>query len=299
MRAVSLLWLAALMGCGGQGPGGTTSTSSTTSPLVGAATPSAGQMRPFLRPLADAVGAAVAVPSPPAALTPSAGTAAPIADLYLATRAAGGQLDGMAASVNEAIGQILQSPPTTHGQGQAVWGPFTPPLSLAAFRLVASVPSTGAPLVHLDVKPKDAPDDAFQPYVAGTPGVALQVELSVLHAVDPLAMPLQGAYAVQVSGSPNAVTVGLQLRQVTPGGQPPVDADYAHAQANDGSGTLELASPGQVLKTHWEASGAGRGSLARADGSTLVECWNEQFQLVFLQAQPQGFQDGNPAACVP
>jgi hypothetical protein len=223
--------------------------------------------------------------------TPNGGAA----DLYVATRTTVGQLDGMVGSILGVVPQFTQSPPSAEGNGSAEWGPVTPPLSPATFRVVAALPGAGtSPGFALEVKPSDASDDAFQPYLVGG-AAGFQADLSLLHSLDPIAMPLQGSVTGNVQSGPGGSSIQVQLQLGASDGS--FSGSYAHNQAPDGSGNMVLQSPQQTLTSEWSSSGAGKASVQQANGSALLECWDAMFQPVFIRAEPQGITAGDPSQC--
>src|SRR5260370_8812165 len=68
----------------------------------------------------------------------------------------------MVGSLLDTLGKITRRPPTLVEENRAVWGPFTPILSPANYRLVIERLSPGEFAHHLDARPKDsAEEEAF------------------------------------------------------------------------------------------------------------------------------------------
>ncbi|HEX6836122.1 MAG TPA: hypothetical protein VF334_06090 [Polyangia bacterium] len=232
--------------------------------------------------------------------------------LYGVTRQTSSQLNGAVDSVLDLIASITAHPPTTSTADGAEWGPFTPPLSPATYRLIVHRVAPDAIEYHLDGRPRDTSDDAaFQPIVAGgaSDGAAARngqftVDQSLAHQLDPIANP--GSGAVQAGYALGAVTaVRMQLGDGTDA------AAYRYDQAPDGSGDFRFATHGNLagdaaqledglVRTRWLPSGAGRGDAHVRGGDAgagmdLSECWDATFTRTFVTNGTTA--DGDPATC--
>lgn len=235
------------------------------------------------------------------------------ADLYVLTRRTSAAMGGQIGAVLGLVGSIAGSPPSAVGPDAAVWGPMVPPLSPIAYRLVVQRGAGGRLGYHLDVRPKLAGEDAFQPIVVGAPepvepprhAGGFQVNLALLHALDPVVTTGGGGLGAHYEVGPGGAALRLHA-EAGPGG--PAPADFLHLQAPDGGGVFQVRSPGGFVRSRWAPSGAGRAdaTMARPDGSGPVdasECWNEGFARVFFAARPagggegEGTSEGDPAAC--
>jgi len=245
------------------------------------------------------------------------------AELYALTRRTSEGLNGMVGGILASIWDIARQPPSAVGPEAAVWGPFTPALSPATFRLVVER-RTDRLVFHLDARPKAAGDDAFRPVAAGGPDPAappgraigeLGVDLSLLHALDPVGHPLAGAMDVRHDLGPGGGSIGVHLQDLAGPGEPPLTADYRYALGPGGEGVFRFAAHADLLGgpeledglvvSRWTPSGAGRADAhvqggdggAGADAS---ECWDDLFARVwFLAAPAEGapVEEGDPSRC--
>jgi hypothetical protein len=233
---------------------------------------------------------------------------APTALLYEVTRKTSAQMNGTVDSVLDLIASITAHPATVASADSAQWGPFTPPLSLATYRLIVHRAAPDAVEYHLDARAHDSNDDAaFQPLVTGAShGQSGQfaVDASLAHALDPVANPGTGAVqaAYQLAAS---MAVRLQL------GDGSVAGAYRYDQLPDGSGDFRFATHGNltgdpatledgIVRSRWLPSGAGRGDAHVRNGDAgagfdLSECWDTGFQRTF--ATTGATTEGDPASC--
>jgi hypothetical protein len=195
-------------------------------------------------------------------------------------KAGSGSEGGAAGMADPAPLYVITRVTTEHVNGlirgvvQTVWdlarrggGPVTPLLSPVTYRLVIA---DGA--FHLDIKPKDAGDDAFQPLVHGAAGW-FEANLDLGHALDPIDHP--GTGVVRVLYGDGRIRLHHE------------DAGAAHDYAFDatppadgGGGTFAFATPDGQIRSMWNATGAGRGELRAADGRIEIECWDASFARV-------------------
>ncbi len=246
------------------------------------------------------------------------------AELYAATRRTSDGLNGMVGGILGTIWSIARQPPSAAGPDAAVWGPFTPPLSPATFRLVVER-RPDRMVFHLDARSKAAGDDAFRPFVAGGPDPAAPpgravgdfgADLSLLHALDPVGQPLAGAVNVRHDLGPGGGSMAVHLQDLAGPGEPPVTADYLYGLGPDGAGVFRFAAhadflggPGGLedgmVVSRWTPSGAGRADahLQGGDagaGADASECWDDLFARVWFLAQPAGgtpAEEGDPSRC--
>jgi gamma-glutamylcyclotransferase (GGCT)/AIG2-like uncharacterized protein YtfP len=239
----------------------------------------------------------------------AAGTTALV---YEVTRQTSAQMNGAVDSVLDLIANITAHPATAASGDAAQWGPFTPPLSPATYRLMVQRVAPDAVQYHLDARPRDESDDsAFRPLVAGVArdaagarGGQFTVDQNLAHQLDPLANP--GSGGVQASYQLDAVTaVRMQV------GDGSVAAVYRYDQLPDGSGDFRFATHGNLVgdpatvedglvRSRWLPSGAGRGDAHVRGGDAgagmdLSECWDASFARTF--GTNGTASDGDPASC--
>jgi hypothetical protein len=232
--------------------------------------------------------------------------------LYDVTHRTSTQLNGAVDSVLDLIADVT-SHPATNGSGDAAeWGPFTPPLSPATYRLIVRRVAPDSIQYHLDGRPRASSDDgAFQPFVTGAAndgaaahGGQFAVDASVAHALDPVANPGLGGLQANYQQGP-VTAVRMQL------GDGNGAADYRYDQLPDGSGDFRFAThsnlvgdPGQLedglVRSRWLPSGAGRGDAHVRNGDAgaamdLSECWDTTFARTFVTDGTNA--GGDPASC--
>jgi hypothetical protein len=249
----------------------------------------------------------------PAAADTADGGATTTAQLYLVTHQTSTQLNGAVDSVLDLIGKITSQPPTHAGPDVAEWGPFTPSLSPATYRLLVHRVAPDQVQYHLDGRPKDASDDAaFQPIITGLSNDGsdaragqFAVDVNLAHALDPAANP--GTGALQASYQLAAATaVRMQLGDGT------AAAAYRYDRGPDGSGDFRFATHANItgdpanledgiVRSRWLPSGAGRGDAHVRNGDAgagmdLSECWDPSFARTFVTNGKDA--GGDPASCV-
>jgi hypothetical protein len=246
------------------------------------------------------------------------------AELYALTRRTSDGLNGMVGGILASIWGIARQPPSAVGPDAAVWGPFTPVLSPATFRLVVERRPDRL-VFHLDARPKGAGDDAFRPVAAGGPDPAapperaageFAVDLSLLHTLDPVGHPLAGAMGVRHDLGPGGGSIAVHLQDLAGPGEPPLTADYRYALGPGGEGVFRFAAHADLLGgpeqledglivSRWTPAGAGRadarvtGGDAGA-GADASECWDDLFARVwfaFGPSQEPPVEEGDPSRC--
>ncbi len=257
--------------------------------------------------------AGTAVPS--SADTDGVAAVGQLADFYVLTRQTSERLNGAVGSVLGTVWGIAHNPPTHVERDFALWGPFTPTLSPASYRLVVARVEPRDFAYHLDGRPKTATSDAaFQPIVVGHGAPAeghlsgnFSVNLELAHQLDPVAMGEGGAMSAEFALAPDRAALRVHLEDPARAA-----ADYRFDGLADGSVDFRFFARGAFLpdsqrldlaaiRSRWNPTGAGRADahLQVSDppgGADIVECWNEVFQRVFFAAP--GVTEGNPAACV-
>lgn len=245
----------------------------------------------------------------------SGGAPGELAQFYILTRQTSERLNGAVGSVMGTVWGIAHHPPSQVSSDFALWGPFTPTLSPATYRLIVARAEPGRLAYHLDGRPKTAmAEAAFQPIVVGH-GVPVEggltgnfsVNLELAHRLDPLAMGEGGALSAEFALAPDRAALRVHLEEPASGA-----ADYRYDGRADGSGDFRFIAHGRFLgdsappdraaiRSRWNPTGAGRADahieVSDPPGAAdVVECWNPVFQRVFF-ARP-GMIEGSPEACV-
>jgi hypothetical protein len=242
--------------------------------------------------------------------------AASLAQLYVATRLTSEQLNGLVAGLLGTLWTVASGPPASVSDGQAVFGPFTPPLSPATYRLTIVRAEEGRFAFHLDGRPKASKEeDDFVPVLEGAAdggtkrhSGSFSLLLTTRHELDPVATPQTGRIDAAFDFTRETATIALHLQDLAGPGTPPATGDYRFDELADGSGDFRfgvragtpdwVAGEGAV-RSRWNALGAGRGDadLRGGDGvHRIAECWDASFVRVFLSLDGKAVA-GDPGAC--
>ncbi len=207
---------------------------------------------------------------------------------------------------------IISFEPTTATDSQAVWGPYTGPLSPDTFKFTVTRAADGTYDYALEGKPKVADDSAYVKLIVGhhAPSAAKHIGKGTFTVDWDAARTLGGLHtdvgSARFTYERNAhldVTIGVVFHQVRDSNDPSkrVDAAYAFSQVVGGEGTFEFATlsdwaglpgsqPGSLerfaIKSRWTHSGSGRADLKASGGDlaqdvTLSECWGNSFLRVY------------------
>jgi hypothetical protein len=262
----------------------------------------------------------------PAALTTgSAEVLGQTADLYVVTRKATADVNGIVGGALETLDTIAHSPPAAVGPDVAAWGPLTAPLSPVAGRLVVQRVGPGAFTFRLDLRPRTAADSAFETFLQGAttgastsgPGQgSFSADLSLAHRLDPVANPSDGRLVAGWAVGPSERDVRVHLADLQGGSELPSAAELGSVLRGDGSGELSVdvqanlvgdpavLESGQI-RSRWAPSGAGRADVQvhggdAPDGGQITECWDASFDRVYAQGTtPDGgvASEGDVTAC--
>ena len=231
---------------------------------------------------------------------------------YLVTWATTTTVNTATAWVLGVCEAIVSHDPTTATDQQAVWGPYTEPLSPDTFKFTVTKNPDGTYDYALEGKPKAADDSAYVKLIVGhhIPTAAKHIGKGTFTVDWDAARTLGGLHtdvgsaAFTYERNPHFdVAVGVVFHQVKDGNDPSkrVDAAYAFSQIAGGEGTFEFATlsdwkglpgsqPGNLerfaIKSRWAHSGAGRADLMASGGDlaqdvTLSECWGNSFLRVY------------------
>lgn len=255
------------------------------------------------------------------------------AEFYQMTRNVSRVVNGGAVLVLGLVREVVRHPPTSVGENQAVWGPWTDALSPNTYRVTVTRTGDNEYAYKFEGKARGAADSAYVIVLSGTHrptrgpnGVPLERfgEGSFVLDWDAAAtLPEHGreagtaSYTYSRRGPALPTTVGAQFRSVNDEDRPGqrVDADYAYGEAPDGSGTLDFTfTPSMVatgparfsVKSRWQADGAGRadvratgGEVPAGESATASECWDALFRSTYLTASwSPALGWGQASACV-
>lgn len=231
-----------------------------------------------------------------------------VADYYRVTRDLSRTFNAGAAWVLIVVNAVVQYPPTTVEGNVYTWGPGSDALDPADWRLTVTANDDGTYDWALDGRSKHDPETGFLTVISGraVPGLTphrghgdLFIDFDAAETVNPDENDGVGTIAVAYdleNRDGTSATLEMHIDSLQDG--EPVAADYAYAEAIDGSGQLtfeirgDLQNDGSLQETaaihsRWLTSGAGRGDATLTGGDlgdlevTATECWDETFGRVF------------------
>lgn len=244
-----------------------------------------------------------------------------IADYYVVTRDVTRTLNGGTAWVLILIHAIVQYPVTTVSGNVYTWGPWSDALDPAEYKLDVTDNGDGTYDYLLSGRNKTIAGSQFEVVIDGhadpTPGELqgngdFSIDFDAGKRVNPIdSGDAKGTVVVQY----DLTARHLDLVAMAPDANGnPAMFEYAYNEALDGGGDMVFnatadtggtaAAENIVIRSRWQADGAGRGDarLAGGDlGTTQViasECWNTLFRRMFytdsVNWQPT---EGNVADC--
>ncbi|RME24709.1 MAG: hypothetical protein D6798_10565 [Deltaproteobacteria bacterium] len=230
-------------------------------------------------------------------------------EFYLVTADATDSVNGLIGSVLRTVDAIVHSPPTSFDRAAmaATWGPFSDTLDPVDTMLyVERDADTGLTTWVFLQKSKGVDDAEWIPVIAGEvdPGATriassgrFVIDFTQMHELDPTTDQL-GVFWSEYDIAPDLVsaTAAVDEWQNLVIDDQPTAAAYVYAQTPDGDGHMDLAweddylGDGEmdvyVLRSRWDATGAGRGDAVLAEGGdelvgAVTECWDDSFALVY------------------
>ncbi len=262
----------------------------------------------------------------PAALTVrSSALVGETAGLYVLTRKASEDVNGLVGHTLDTLHAIARSPPAAVGPDSAAWGPITDALSPVAGRLVIHRVGPGAHQFRLDLRPRSSPDSEFETFLLGAstgagPGGpaegSFSVDLTLAHRLDPVAQPSEGQLVAGWTIAPEQRAVRVHLADVHTDSGLASNGELGALTGADGSGVLAIDAQGDLdgdpatvetgrVRSRWLPTGAGRADVeTHADagqGMLVTECWDASFGRVYATARtPDGGigEEGDASDCV-
>ncbi len=245
------------------------------------------------------------------------------AEFYQFTVVVTGFVNGSVWAILNLVEDIIQQPPTTVTKTEAVWGPYTAPLSPITYKFTMTASNGGISYV-LQGKPKTADDTAYVSLLTGNHQPTGQnagqgqfvLDLNASHSLnnDP---NQAGTVAVQYARDTSANLVVMASFQgvVDQSTGQLVDANYGFAQQAGADGDFEFVltkdfdGKGQLetlaVKSRWQQDGAGRSDVLGSGGdlgSTQIlasECWDSNFKETYYQDNLNiNPTQGSASACV-
>lgn len=253
------------------------------------------------------------------------------AQLYTITRGVTATLNGGTVGVLGLVKGIASHPPTRLTATEAVWGPWTEPLSPNTYRFTVTRQADGATYAYvLEARGKTETDAAFRAILSGehepakdAAGAPIERFGAGRFLVDwdqAKTLPEhddnvgRGEFEYARRSESSDVTIAIELIQVKDDDAPAlVDASYRYTQATSGQGHFDFEITKDIdgkpalevatIRSRWLASGAGRGDMRAKAGdlpvaAELSECWDEGFASLYLYASyaPQAGW-GQASAC--
>ncbi|MBI5548652.1 MAG: hypothetical protein HY901_32625 [Deltaproteobacteria bacterium] len=243
------------------------------------------------------------------------------ANTYTITRGATVVVNTGTAAWLKICEAIVSYPPTTLGETEAVWGPWTDALSPNTYKFTVTKVATGYDYV-LQGKDKTRDDSAYLKLISGhhEPGAAahqgngtFKMDWDAAQQLPEHAADTIGTAEFAYSRNDQLdVTVDVQFRQVNDNDHPGqrVDADYAFEQANGGDGAFEFKvtnaqSQRWTIKSRWHRDGSGRADVNAYNSpsdttpmGTINECWGATFLSTYYKESWAGGQTwGEEPSC--
>jgi len=263
----------------------------------------------------------------------AAPTDAPYATFYAFTRQVRDGVNKITAGVLGTVWFIVHTTPTTKGNGQAVWGPYTDSLEPATWRFRVTRAGDHEYDYVLEGRPKESSSDQDYKTVLSGFGYSKQdpkhgdgqfmVDLDAARALDPVAHPDESGTVTVIHDLPPTVTeVWAPLpREIQVTLAPSVThehLDIVSVAREDNTGVIIIDGAADVdaskttaledvtVASQWNSAGAGRSDVTLAGGDvpasvspvTLVECWDTRFkQSYYKDTAGIAAQAGDINAC--
>lgn len=255
-----------------------------------------------------------------------------IADYYRFTRVVSRDFNGGAAWVLTLVHVIVQFPPTAVDGNTYTWGPHSDALDPAEWKLIVVENDDGSYDWRFDGRSKTVENSDFETVISGNaePGDIphrgngnFLIDFDAGERVNPIdnnpdAGRVEVTYDLRETGDiAGSIQMHIEGRdEGDDGSLIPVTADYAYSENLDGSGDFSFAINGDIdengsaseealIRSRWQADGAGRGDarITGGDLDTLVveatECWDTTFRRVhYTDNVSYAPTEGDPADCV-
>ncbi len=230
-------------------------------------------------------------------------------EFYLATADATDNVNSLIRSVLRTVDAVVHTPPSAFDREAqaAAWGPFSDTLDPVDTMLYVERDSDSGQYTWVFVQKSKGVDDAeYIPVIAGEVDAGATrtdstgrfvIDFTQMHELDPTTDQL-GVFWSEYDIAPDLVsaTAAVDEWQNLLIDDQPNQAAYAYAQTPEGDGHMDLAWQGDylgdgvldvyVLRSRWDATGAGRGDAVLAEGGeelagAATECWDDSFSLVY------------------
>jgi hypothetical protein len=253
------------------------------------------------------------------------------AEWYQTTRAVTAVVNGGALAVGGLVKLIIQYPPTSTTQDQAVWGPWEDPLDPVAWKVTITRVQEHMYHYTFEGRPRTDPTAAFVIVLAGTHTPATNAQGREVEGFGDGSFTLdwdaratlpqpdgnvgKADYSYSHPGVGQPVSITAHFRQVKDDNNPgnKNDADYAFAQQPGGPGSMDFvlipsatASPlwdSAVVHSRWQFDGEGRADVQLMKTNSPVfsvsECWDKNYASVYKQGSLPGSDSwGAESSCI-
>jgi hypothetical protein len=246
------------------------------------------------------------------------------AKLYLITRDISSSVNAAAYYWLKLAEDIVEHPPTTLEDNQAVWGPHTPALSLLTYKFVVKKDGQGDYGYQLLAKVKNQGDEAYLPLVEGeaqhgssTTGAGnFSLNFDNARQLDPARFE-DGVVSFDYEKVSTQWELDVNFDAfVNEDADGPFDAAYHYRENADLSGDFAFSAESDIdenssqleswtLTSRWTVGGAGRSDAIIVGGDLGVkevnatECWNDMFERTYWTITPEMIEpaEGDPNSC--
>jgi hypothetical protein len=253
---------------------------------------------------------------------------------YGFTRHVRGGVNLVTAAVLGNVWALVHSPPSSVGDEEAVWGPYTDALEPVTYRFRVTRVAEAEYDYVLEGRPKTSEDDGDYRAILSGRGYGqsheqhgqgeFTVDVDVARELDPFSGDPKDSGTLRVQHYlPADVTTGGDAlpRTIIAEARPSASEEWFTVTSNaaeDGSGTLHVDALGDVddtkltaledivIDSQWRSDGAGRADIVLAGGDvpaglgsvTAVECWGADFMRSYYSDSVElSPAFGDPTAC--
>ncbi|MEO8698844.1 MAG: hypothetical protein ABI867_02340 [Kofleriaceae bacterium] len=230
-----------------------------------------------------------------------------LADWYVATRQITSTFNGGSAWVLILIHTIVEFPVTSVDGDTYTWGPFGEALDPAEYKLDVKDVGDGTYTWALSGRPRTQANGAFEVIIDGNSDPRagelsgngkFLIDFDAGRRVNPIDADPEARGQIEVTYDLATRHLDLDIASTDDRGEP-VFATYEYNEAADRSGDMVFELDGDmgggaelehaVVRSRWQADGAGRADVGLSGGDTenpagvlASECWNTTFSRVFF-----------------
>jgi hypothetical protein len=235
------------------------------------------------------------------------------AEFYLFTRQMTREVNGGVYYLLLMIEDIAHQTPTTKEDDRWIWGPYTPALDPATYKVTIEKRSDADYAWLMEAKPKDQGDEAYLSLISGTHTRGarprrgqgtITLDFDNMASIDATKVE-RGSAEVTYQSDIYPVTVTVHFIDFTgEDGKGPTDAQYHYTENEDTSGEFSFSTnqdmdllgepeDGKIL-SRWVADGRGRSDIRLSGGDLLdneppisevvaIECWDTMFKRTYFK----------------